>query len=262
MRRINEDIERPLILYKYRGWGSFHKLLLNHLEAYIPSPIDFNDPLYGHIPVRYDLLTYDDCFKMNYDVFSIFLKKRGVPEEEILRIVKEKTDSKEFAHPETVKKEDVSIWNQKIGLYSLSEVPDNILMWSHYGENHTGFCLGLWSDVIEESELFEYLEPVSYFEKYPIIGGLEDTNERFYKRFFSKSSLWSYEKEWRLTKNHIEKRKIRLPEESVAQIIIGCRADREKEIEVQRIRDKKYPDAAVFKAKVNEAEFKIDLELL
>jgi hypothetical protein len=30
---------------------------------------------------------------------------------------------------------------KRMGVLSLSEINDNILMWSHYSESHTGFCI-------------------------------------------------------------------------------------------------------------------------
>ena len=31
---------------------------------------------------------------------------------------------------------------KSIGVACLTEVPDSILMWSHYAQNHTGYCIG------------------------------------------------------------------------------------------------------------------------
>lgn len=169
------------------------------------------------------------------------------------------TDSKKFAHPETVKKEDVSIWNKMIGLMSLSEIEDNILMWSHYGNNHQGFAIGLRTESLINSDHFDYLEPVSYSKEYPIIKGNEETKIRFYKRFFSKCELWEYEKEWRLSKNHIENRKIRLAEDAISKIVLGCRISEKSGNEIRRIRDRKYSDIQIFKTAVNDSNFALDL---
>lgn len=260
IRSIYEGLKRPESLYKYRDWNnSFHRRMLTHREIYLPSPTEFNDPFDSHIPVRYDLLTYEECFNMNYDLISLLLKKDGFSENEIKEKAKELTDSKKFAHPETVKKEDVTIWNKRIGLMSLSEIDDNILLWSHYGCNHQGFTIGLKTESLVYSDNFDYLEPIYYSKEYPIIKGTEDTTLRFYKRFFSKSELWSYEKEWRLTKNHIENRKIRLPEDAISKIILGCRISEKNANEIRRIRDRKYTNIQIFKTAVNDSNFALDL---
>jgi len=192
---------------------------------------------------------------MNYALISIVLKRKGLSEIEINEKVKEITDSTNLAHPETVKKEDVSNWNKKIGLMSLSEIDDNILMWSHYGCNHQGFAIGLRIESLINSDHFDYLEPVSYSKEYPIIKGTEETTIKFYKRFFSKSELWEYEKEWRLSKNHIENRKIKLPEDAISKIVLGCRISEKSRSEIRRIRDRKYSDIQIYKTAVNDSKF-------
>jgi len=88
----------------------------------------------------------------------------------------------------------------KVGLYCLSEICDSLLMWSHYADMHRGLCLGFKAKPgIISNSLGLY--PVNYSSHFPTIRlkdflfGLDLPAKQV---LFTKSSEWSYEKEWRL----------------------------------------------------------------
>jgi hypothetical protein len=259
-RITNEKI--PSILYKYRDWtNKFHRKLISHQEIYFPKPSEFNDPFDGNIPVRWDLMSYEECFEKNLGLINTVHKNKD--QKLVREYAKKVTDEKTLWYPEKLSKErpeQLHKWNSIIGLFSLSNVNDNILMWSHYSLNHSGFAVGLKTESLINDYVFDYLEPIKYQEEYPIIKGTDDTTVQFYKKFFHKSELWNYEKEWRLSKNHIEKRLVKLKKETIDQIIIGCCADR-KQIEEIIGKVKKYllPTTRVFKADKSEVNFELTI---
>jgi hypothetical protein len=71
MRRITE-IELPRILYKYRDWTNLthQKIIIRH-EVYFARPSEFNGPFDGNIPIRGDLITYDECLEKNLEILNI-----------------------------------------------------------------------------------------------------------------------------------------------------------------------------------------------
>ncbi len=78
------------------------------------------------------------------------------------------------------------------GCFSLSATPTNILMWSHYAQNHEGYVIGFDAD----HEYFgESVSPVAYSSVRPS----HDPFERRHSGaiFYTKSSDWSYEQEYR-----------------------------------------------------------------
>lgn len=81
----------------------------------------------------------------------------------------------------------------KHGVLCLSSVPDNILMWSHYADSHKGICL----EFDANNNFFARASPVTYSdqcpcERFPAMGNFN------VDIFYTKSKLWSYEKEWRI----------------------------------------------------------------
>jgi hypothetical protein len=113
----------------------------------------------------------------------------------------------------------------KVGVISLAEEPDNLLMWSHYAKEHTGYVIGLHYDKNFQLDIFRHLsrnieledekgsginninvfpEPVMYrsslaFSKYCPSGSGWDlsTAEYVNELLLTKSNDWMYEKEHR-----------------------------------------------------------------
>lgn len=88
------------------------------------------------------------------------------------------------------------------GILSLTETPDNLLMWSHYGDSHKGVVLGF-----DEAHPFfrgaeivpglSRLNRVEYNQKRPVLSPSTQNNPRIFLR---KSPEWAYEREWRLVR--------------------------------------------------------------
>ena len=122
-----------------------------------------------------------------------------------------------------------------VGILSLSETPDNLLMWSHYAENHTGFVLMFDSshDFFKgETPLpgFAKPEPVQYKSERPRTTVEEVTMPEL---FLTKGSDWKYEKEWRYLKylndadqrckdaNNLDANLFWLPPKCIVGVILG-----------------------------------------
>jgi hypothetical protein len=263
-RRITEK-ELPSILYKYRDWSvKNHRKLISNQEIYFPRPSEFNDPFDGNIPVRWDLMTYEECFKKNLDIINIAHKDKD--QRLVREYAKKVTDEKTLWHPDKLKKErpeQLEKWNSIIGLFSLSSIPDNILMWSHYSFNHTGFVVGLDSESLMDKYDFDYIDPIVYQEDYPLITGDDDTTIQFHKKFFHKSELWKHENEWRISKNHIEKRVVKLKPETIKQIIVGCRTSAKETDNIIKLTRKHLGfSVQIMKATQNVDNFKITIDTI
>jgi hypothetical protein len=251
----------PQFLYKYRNWSDkCHKRLITHQEIYLAQPSSFNAPFDGNIPIRWDLLTYDDCLQKNLEFVKIMQRDDPLHLQKLC--AKRITDSKELWHPEKVKKEsqaDIEKWDKIIGLLCLAEKKDDILMWSHYSNFHRGFVVGFHTDSLMDNYDFDSIGKVNYQEDYPLVSGNEDPDERFKKKFFTKSNAWSYENEWRLSKNHIKNRIVKLRKESFAEIIIGCQmGQNEKKKIMKEIRWNFGYDIKFLEARKSYENFKLE----
>ncbi len=91
------------------------------------------------------------------------------------------------------------------GIISLTQSKDNLLMWSHYANEHRGFVLeldhkkiGLKNQVIHSSYIDDssngLAKPIIYTNKRHV----NEVNENRKDLLFIKSEHWSYEKEYRI----------------------------------------------------------------
>lgn len=94
---------------------------------------------------------------------------------------------------------------KKFGIVSLAESASDILMWSHYADNHKGICIEL--DRNENNELGnpEVTSKVKYTQSYPslnskILLDSDKFNSSLQRVLYTKSKQWEYEKEWRTFK--------------------------------------------------------------
>jgi hypothetical protein len=83
----------------------------------------------------------------------------------------------------------------KVGLLCLTEKPDDILMWSHYGSSHAGVCLGFRND----GEAFAVAQPVHYCDTRPAVNPVKQAPEQMLDlALYTKAKHWEYEAEWRI----------------------------------------------------------------
>ncbi len=81
-----------------------------------------------------------------------------------------------------------------LGIVSLAEDRDNLLMWAHYGSNHYGMCLGFEWD---ETGL-PPAEEVIYQNRYRTLEYYSHTEDQLAAiSLLQKSTDWAYEREWR-----------------------------------------------------------------
>lgn len=127
--------------------------------------------------------------------------------------------------------------DQNVGALSLSEVVDNVLMWSHYSLGHTGFALGFdarhpyFDSRFTEVDEFRHLRQVEYRNERPN-APLSDLSA--VEMFLVKSIDWAYEKEWRIMRFLGEAEAVidapqlpvhlfRYPSDSIKEIVFGAK---------------------------------------
>lgn len=121
--------------------------------------------------------------------------------------------------------------SNNLGIYCFSEVPNDILMWSHYADSHKGVLIEF--DLVK---LFKTLrnknKGISFeFDWIDYVNCLPDLNiglitknelrDEFKKMFFTKQDKWNYEKEIRILAT--TKGNINFDTKSITGIIKGCK---------------------------------------
>lgn len=129
-----------------------------------------------------------------------------------------------------------------MGITCLSEVPDSLLMWSHYANNHRGFCVSYNLLALNQKLQFSAI-PVLYTQERVCLRSIpldqdalnKETMSLFIQSLTSKSPEWSYEKEWRIIRDEAacgsrwddENKGALLDAISPSAIFLGCCASDE-----------------------------------
>ncbi|WP_325175457.1 DUF2971 domain-containing protein [Xanthomonas hortorum] len=127
--------------------------------------------------------------------------------------------------------------DEVLGVLSLCEISDSLLMWAHYGMSHTGFVLELdpghpyFNARRTDQDEFGHLRQVRYRDVRPSASLIDlDGTEMF----LVKSKEWSYEREWRVLRplkdahnivnaNGEDIHLFQLPPDSIKAVILGAR---------------------------------------
>lgn len=266
---MEELRKHPEIIYKYRNWvDPNHKSVLLKNQIYFTSPRDFNDPFDCRIPNNFSLLNTTE--KIEEYVANMI---NSHYKEIVKRGVNIKNESERLKHrianePEAFQKEYENILftdlDNHLGLFSLSERWNSLLMWSHYANSHQGFCVGFWQAKFQELDKF-VCGPVFYppDNEFPEIDPLDKNLSRiFIMQSNMKSKEWYYENEYRLSwlfYPHEPKTGERIfvcPDDFFAEILIGLKATQETKNELIQIgKDKRIK---VFQIIQTPFKFEID----
>lgn len=162
--------------------------------------------------------------------------------------------------------------NDVVGVLSLTEKPDNELMWAHYAASHSGFVLEFNSS----RQFFDFpsrlgassIKKVVYKEPavLPYISA-DNVDDLFYV----KKVQWAYEQEWRVLRviesadvsiNLPDSTKIHLfafPPDCITGVIFGARmsnADKARVLEV--LRENRYKHVSIYQARVGRGAIEIE----
>ncbi|WP_157797123.1 DUF2971 domain-containing protein [Clostridium sp. CT7] len=172
----------PNKLYKYQPVNNYTLANLKNNQIWFSNVDDFNDPFE---------LRFNIDKRSGNDILNDSLKRHGITAPELS---KEKSDNIEKAAEKTVE-EFANNFKKYNGVSCFSELYDNILMWSHYADKHSGFCL----EFDTRYELFNKIRKVNYSDDYPKISlDISKVGDKFLDSICTKNKQWGYEKEWRL----------------------------------------------------------------
>jgi hypothetical protein len=174
----------PGTLYKYEQVNLQTLRNLKNQTIYLGAPRNFNDP--------YDCAIGAPLSDLTDQGLERLLEGRRVnaPNDTL------KTMFKDGA-VKTIQELTERFLNER-GVSCFTENPDNLLMWSHYADGGRGMCLAFST----AEKLFEKARKVTYSSSIPSLDLESILCDKQYdpliELYRTKSSHWSYEKEWRV----------------------------------------------------------------
>ena len=167
---------------------------------------------------------------------------------------------------------------ERMIVFCVSEVPDNLLMWSHYSENHSGVVFKLDCRKDLDSALCA-AKKVRYSETMPVrldddqtlrfvLGGqLKNAKDVLDDLSLTKSIDWSYEKEWRCIadkrSNRAERHEdVQFFAHELSEVIFGCRTSESDIHQICLLLDQGPYTARKTRARKHETRYELILEPL
>jgi hypothetical protein len=236
MATLYFHMQKPTSFFKYTSLNTAKAILANNSFRY-SSPLLFNDPfdiqtecIADKHPRFYsqDLVqrlnelvenfepteTLKEPWKSFVTTLQELTRKFGYRKEKIneglIREIEKRTSYEDINRAMGL----MNVWLMEhlktLRVFCITERPDNLLMWSHYGVNHTGVVFEISGVSETDNNGFE-LRKISY-EKNPFVMFKmsdvvrarlygEDTMRSkldYSKDIFRKSDTWEYEEEWRV----------------------------------------------------------------
>lgn len=245
-------MEIPKKIYKYESFKNEYSLPnLRNNNIYLSDPSNFNDPFDSNIP--YSII------EMNKEEMEQLVKNHKIGTRE--DIIGKEEIIKNITSKYTKKIID-SIKNTKFGVCCFSGKNDDILMWSHYSHNHTGFCLEFSTTIFP----FNLIQKVNY-EKNALVINLNKhfisgtPDEQLYELLLTKYISWEYEEEWRLLHKDLDMVK-EYELEGLESIYIGCNAKQEDISLIKEIVKSKEKKINLYQMEKSLSEFKVTPVLL
>lgn len=212
----------PKVLYKYRSLNQLSLELLLTNSIYCANPLTFNDPLDCSPRIDIDM----DLDEANYSSYTfhvdLHLKKikdlisgygTSSRTQQILESIAvaraedmaslDATSALIDGYEQILSDALISYFDP--GVFAMSEDQKSQLMWSHYGDQHKGLCIGYSTFNIDKSKLHKvkYVRnnlgvKLSHLQQMQELG----KDSKYYKDLWEisllrKTNHWKYEKEWR-----------------------------------------------------------------
>ncbi len=259
-------------LYKYRDDSVRTLEFLSSREAFFPFPFQINDPFDCKFPLSFDCTD-----------FEMFQWISQLPLSDDIKT--SMFNSYKAGHLDN---QEILEWHKKsqsrtAAIYCLSELNDNLLMWSHYSNGHKGICIGLETHIHADSLCIRFDDPLLkgmgalYFEGHMPTFKVDYVQHRppphnVYSRSFedirphitSKSDVWCYEKERRtlVLYDQVGTQKLRLHLSSIRDVFFGASITQRFMNDVLEILQKEYwskgQDVKVYRMDCSDSEYKLE----
>jgi len=262
----------PSLFYKYRSFNALSERMLTHNELFLSSPRRFNDPLDCKLPPSYEKGTYEQIYNKNLEYLEITFPYLNSKERKIQakRLSKEMYRNRnDQSRLKSFRQEIIKSLCDSYGIFSMSSSCNNKLMWSHYANSHSGFCVGL-----DGTKLFRFIDEYSfkhkvllridkvlYQKEYPVINPYSmNEMEMFLSILLSKSTDWKYEQEYRLICAGHTDLKLIINPDLIATVLLGAMIERSNEEKMIKLLSNRSKRVLLFKGFYKEESFDLDFK--
>lgn len=214
-----EQGQYPKYLYRFRQLDDNFNGILENSAMWFSKPDFFNDPFDCKANLEHDY---------PQDTVIKWFVNQGMSLSDATGLYSSITEQQLKEIIESTIQQNIS----KSYICCFAEEKDNLLMWSHYTNSHTGVCLKF--DITEDTDFFYIPIHVNYSENYPRENYIKDEKKTINSILTTKSTDWQYEKEIRVVKPFSDQNKFTFKNTALKEIIFGCKTELQK---IQEIKD-------------------------
>ena len=289
----------PHTLYRYFDYAGA-RATLETRKLRFSSPFRFNDPFDGQwdpgwvtgsdeflVPFRAAcrrLWTGEDEIPAGFSEESrkqakaILDHLASLSEAERLAKIESELDEicRQFRDPaRTIPTRQVKMLN-KLRVLSLAESRDSLLMWSHYGDHHTGVVLGLDANILSTNwkipcKAVRYCEelprPISQQQWLESLMGGKRTYDHVEIRdavTLAKAKCWEYEREWRFVFRDDDTpddltADVKFPLEALKSVTFGCASAALARLPLHVFLRREYPTAEIAVMRQSRTGFRVEM---
>jgi hypothetical protein len=223
----------PDTFYKYRslsnGAAEYVKRTICHNELYFAKPSTFNDPFDCSPSFLFEA---SDAEIISYFERGVQKRMPNLNAEQVRKEAMALLGKRNPKDPAVIKEiHDIHSQRirEKIGVLCLSEVNNDILMWSHYADSHRGICL----EFDGYFPFFANSQQVRYPSDRPRINPFsQNPLEMMEAALLVKAKRWEYECEWRSIQYVDGPGVYRFPAEALTSLILGAQISPQDELKV------------------------------
>ena len=250
-------------LYKYTPHNNDSRKyeIITKSQLWFSKVESFNDPIDSKLDYKqkYTRAEIEEYWKS-------FLKNNPQHPQTITQILDNWGDNTPFVEQQN---RVFEMYRGELGVHCFSKNPENILMWSHYANNHKGIVYEFKVDLFKSTNSLtnsfngnhykvNYPKDKSYeLLSYTKIG--KERNDQFATELLTKAKDWEYEEEYRMIDFEKSGNKT-FKKDSLVSIIFGVRTS-DIEIDIMKCLCKKYGLSHIQfkKAKFKEGKFEIEI---
>jgi hypothetical protein len=274
--------------------------VLNNSSLRWKEPAQFNDPFDHQVSYIFPYTEEEMAEELSKEIEGLVFERDATFEEEtsvsaIVRMLKDARDTIPKEDMLKTLKEGAAESAQNLKEYQdningllntvlnnsrvlcVTESNDNVVMWSHYSDEHRGCCLKLHCiDELDNTLLLA--KPVQYVTNFPVFPALSenikqmtgekllDMSKLFYDVPYFKHEHWGYENEWRVHVPHKEpsntngyndwREDVRI----FGALYLGCRICPKEAAKLMHLVESKYPHMEVYQSRPSIDKFKLEFD--
>ena len=177
----------PEFLYKYRPHDRYSESWILKEELFFASPGKFNDPFDSKV-----MYTMEGTLEQKRKYLKGLIKERypNLGRQKLWEMV-EKARNNQILEKDYVNHlERVQQRIDTYGVISFSQKPDDLIMFSYYAKDHTGYCLKYKRS---KETLLSIAREIKYELSYPKFSVFDDDGSLGDKVLLTKAKIWEHE---------------------------------------------------------------------